>query len=126
MKLFSYGKDGGLESHVWGFWLIEIKWLFSIAVLIFEDGSRDAYHSHAFNSVSWLLSGKLWENFRDGSGIEYTPSYWPIITTRDTTHLVESDGRSVVLTFRGPWSDTWHEYVDEHHVVLGHGRRVVG
>mgnify|MGYP001575993171 CR=1 FL=1 len=58
MKLFYYGKDGGPESHVWGFWLIEAKSLFSIVLLRFENGTREAYHSHAFNSLSWVLRGR--------------------------------------------------------------------
>ena len=35
MKLFQISKDGGAESTVWGLFLIEIKSLFSIALLCF-------------------------------------------------------------------------------------------
>ena len=71
MKLFSYGKDGGEESTVWGYWLCEFKSLFSVALLCFEDGSREAYHDHAFNSISWVLSGKLTESIVDKKGVMY-------------------------------------------------------
>lgn len=111
MKLFSYGKDGGPDSTVWGFWLIEIKSLFSVALLCFEDGSREAYHSHAFNSVSWLLRGSLEENMLEGDFLVHLPSILPIITRRKVFHKVSSVGRSWVLTFRGPWSPTWKEYL---------------
>ena len=49
MKLFKYMKDGGPESTVWGYFLIEIKSLFTIVLLHFKNGSREAYHNHAFN-----------------------------------------------------------------------------
>jgi hypothetical protein len=109
MKFLSYGKDGGPDSTVWGYWLVEIKSLFSIALLCFENGSRDAYHDHAFNSVSWLLSGNLYEEELDNSASTYLPSVWPIVTPRNCFHRVTSRGRSWVLTFRGPWSEQWHE-----------------
>ena len=42
MRLFFYGKDGGQYSTVWGYWLIEIKSLFSVVLLRFEGDSREA------------------------------------------------------------------------------------
>lgn len=124
MRLFYRGKDGGVESHVWGYWLIELKSLFSIALLRFEDGSRDAFHSHAFNSISWVLSGSLDEEFRDGKGHPLVPSIWPVFTYRDTYHKVTSHGRTWVLTFRGPWARTWKESTpDGIETTLTHGRR---
>lgn len=64
MKFLETTKDGGAESTVWAHWLIEIKGLFSVALLRFEDGTRDAFHSHAFNCVSWVLRGCLVEQHK--------------------------------------------------------------
>lgn len=137
MKFLETSKDGGPESHVWAHWLIEIKGLFSIALLRFENGSRDAYHSHAFNSVSWLLSGELREHHHPDSGSckgpngiffeLHWPSLWPVITKRSTYHMVCSTGTSWVLTFRGPWSKTWKEFDQKTGklVELTHGRGIV-
>lgn len=127
MKLFSYGKDGGPESTVWGYWLIEVKSLFSIALLCFEDGSRDAYHSHAFHSLSWLLKGWLVEHrIYEPNTTTYRPSLWPIWTSKSNMHKVRSMGRSWVLTFRGPWASTWQERgPDRKLTTLAHGRKVV-
>jgi hypothetical protein len=122
MKLFYKGKDGGAESSVTGWWLIEWKRLFSVALLKFEGASREAYHDHAFNSISWLLSGMLYEDFRDGKGHPYLPSIVPIITRRNTFHKVGSMGTSWVLTFRGPWTETWHENVNGEDITLSSGR----
>lgn len=129
MKLLSKGKDGGPESKVWGYWLIESKLLGSIALLRFEDGSREAYHDHAFNAISWLLSGELVEdNLNTMKQVNvYQPSLKPIITRKDTFHRVTSVGRSWAITFRGPWQNEWHEHipVDGTNLTLTHGRKVL-
>lgn len=137
MKLLEISKDGGPESHVWAYWLFEIKWLGSIVLLKFEDGSRDAFHSHAFNCISWVLGpGYLRENTLvngvDGRLLSryrnYLASLVPVITRKTTFHKVNSRGRTWVLSFRGPWAKTWKEYTpDTGEVVeLTSGRQVVG
>jgi hypothetical protein len=131
MRFFTYSKDGGPESKVGGYFLIEIKDLFTIVLLHFWPGSRDAYHTHAFNSVSWVLKGVL--NERHFCGPEHFVGQFhyagirPILTRRDTFHRVVSIGHSWVLTFRGPWVDTWKEYLPKLNkfVTLTHGRKIV-
>lgn len=137
MKFLQITKDGGAESTVWAHWLIEIKGLFSIALLRFEDGTRDAYHSHAFDCVSWVLRGVLLEDriefHANGSSHDvhlHEPSLRPIVTRRSTFHKVYSFGRTWVLTFRGPWSKTWREAVPDGvggyaERTLTHGRKQV-
>lgn len=111
MKLFSWGKDGGPKSKVRGFWFIEIKSLFSIVLLRFERGSRDAYHEHAFNCFSWVLKGALFERFYDRRSVRWhMPSWRPFVTRRTDFHKVNSYGRTWVLSFRGPWAKAWLEY----------------
>lgn len=126
MKLLYWGKDGGKDSAVSGFWPIEWKSLFSICLLRFSNGSRDAYHSHAFSSISWVLKGKLIEDLM-GEQKVYGPSLKPILTSRDTMHRVTSVGTTWVLSFRGPWTDTWTEFLPDQnkYVTLTHGRQVV-
>lgn len=110
MKIFHVGFDGGPKSPVTGYWLIELKKLFSIALLKFRDGSRDAYHSHAFNCVSWVLRGRLREEHLDGIILKHRPSFRPVITKRSTFHRVFSEGTTWVFTVRGPWAKRWSEY----------------
>lgn len=128
MKFLRYAKDGGPESTVTGYFLIEIKSLFSIVLLHFGPGSREAFHTHAFDAVSWLLSGGLREQHIEGQRTYYRPSLRPIFTARETFHKVYSWGDSWVLSFRGPWAPHWHEYLpsEERYVTLTHGRAVVG
>lgn len=52
-------KDGGPESPVDAYFLVELKGLFSIALLKFNKGCREAFHSHAFDAWTWFLSGDL-------------------------------------------------------------------
>lgn len=127
MKLFNYGKDGGPDSTVWGYWLCEFKSLFSIAILCFENGSREAYHSHAFNCVSFVLKGKLFEHMMNGDMNVYRAGLKPVFTYRGTFHKVVSKGRTWVLTFRGPWNKTWEEYLpkEDRFVTLTNGREIV-
>lgn len=133
VKVFETTKDGGAESTVWAHWLFEIKGLCSVVLLRFEDGSREAYHEHAFNCVSWVLRGRLVE-FVLPSDITcpdtvnvYPASLRPVVTLRSTFHKVVSDGRAWVLSFRGPWAKTWREYVpgENRFARLTHGRREV-
>jgi hypothetical protein len=130
MKFFKKMKDGGAESTVTGYWLIEIKCLFSIVLLKFEGRSREAFHTHAFNCWNWLIKGVLKETKIDGK-INYYSSkgstkFFKI--GRDDFHKVDSlMGTSWLLSFRGPWSDTWEEYLphNERFRILTHGRKEV-
>jgi hypothetical protein len=127
VKFFRKAKDGGPKSTVTGYWLAEIKSLFSIVLLKFEDGSRDEYHDHAFNSVNWILKGKVEEQFPGSyqlGTVEYSPSLKPVVTPRARMHRVVSKGTTWVLSFRGPWAETWKEYNPrtKEYTTLGHGR----
>ncbi len=128
MKILWNDKDGGPESNVWC-WGLESKRLGSVMLLRFGLGSREAYHTHAFNAVSWLLSGGLFEAMREGMGHNtYWPSIRPIRTLRSTHHRVFGlHSENWVLSFRGPWVDKWREYLPktDESVVLTHGRKVV-
>ena len=113
MKFLSKSKDGGPMSRVFAYWLMEVKWLCSIVLLNFRDGTRSAYHNHAFNAVSWVLKGRLTEYNMDGSIRNiFTPSLIPVYTSRENMHKVSSKNNSWVLSFRGPWASTWKEFVE--------------
>lgn len=125
MKVLKKLKDGGPESTVTGYFLIEIKSLFSIALLHFADGSREAYHSHAFHAISWILKGELKEEHLYKPNNYLLPSIWPVFTSRDTFHKVISNGDSWALTFRGPWKNIWQEYLKGNFINLTHGRKIL-
>lgn len=132
MKLFFKSKDGGAESTVTGYWLIEWKRLFSIVLLRFDGESREAFHTHAFNCISWVLKGCLREIFLKGRWgsctIPHRASWRPFVTRRSDFHKVSSiPGTTWVLSFRGPWARRWQEYLPDQQsfVTLESGRKIV-
>ena len=136
MKLFKKMKDGGDESSVTGYWLVEIKSLFSIVLLRFEGKTRSVFHSHAFNCFSWCVSGGLTEGQLKSYSSMYVkfisrePSLIPFVTKRTDCHMVEPSLLSKptwVLSFRGPWNKTWSEFNPQtrQYTKLGHGREII-
>lgn len=128
MRLFEKAMDGGAHSPVTGYYLLELKGLFSVVLLRFEEGVREEFHTHAFSALSWLLKGAL-DEYVYGETLPrtYRPSPRPFTTPRERNHRVWSWGTSWVLTFRGPWQPTWQEYHPGtgKATTLTHGRRVV-
>lgn len=125
MRILFKSKDGGGHSMVVGYWLFEAKKFCSIVLLRFDKGSREAFHTHAFNAVSWVLSGKLRERLMDGSEYMLTPSIKPIYTARDRFHRVFGETeKTYVLSFRGPWKKVWKEYLptENKEIKLTNGR----
>jgi hypothetical protein len=111
MRLFEKSHDGGTESGVTGYFLVEIKPLFSVVLLRFSKGTREAYHSHAFHAVT------MWRKFFRGGMVKYTG--------RNTFHKVEALETTWAISFRGPWLDRWHEDRQRKLVTLTHGRNIV-
>lgn len=126
MKLFKKMKDGGPESTVTGYWLIESKKYCSIVLLKFDGRSREAFHTHAFNAWSWILpfGMGLTEYFPDGTCKFLKPDSF-VYTPRESMHKVDSSGVNWILSFRGPWLDTWYEINENGHQTLTHGRKVI-
>jgi len=110
MKLFYKGTDGGDKSNVTGYWLIEAKSLFSIVLLRFGKGSRENFHSHAFNAVTWFIKGEVDELHMDGRILRWNPSFKPKLTPKNCYHNVYAREVTWALSFRGPWDKTWKEY----------------
>lgn len=125
-RLFYKKFDGGKTSGVTGSFLIEWKPLFSIGLLHFKKGSRENYHSHAFNALSWFVKGRVTEEKLDGSKKDFSASIIPKFTPRTNCHRVISHGDTWCFTLRGPWNDTWSEFTpDGKEIVLTHGRKIV-
>ena len=119
--------DGGKDSGVTGYWLIEWKPVFSIVLLKFNKGTRDAYQEHAFNAWTFWLKGKVKEEFQDGSEpMIWTPSFKPKYTPRENFHRINALETSWALCFRGRWKKTWKEELHGDVYTLTHGREKVG
>jgi hypothetical protein len=123
-KIFYKKFDGGKESGVTGYFLIEWKPVFSIGLLHFKEGSREAYHNHAFSAITWFLKGRVTEEKLDGTKKDFSASIIPKYTPYTCFHKVIAHVDTWALTFRGPWFNTWHEYrpKENRFVTLTHGR----
>lgn len=128
MKFLSWGKDGGPESPVDGFYIVEIKPLFSIVLLKFNVGVREAFHSHAFNAITLWWKGWVSEEIQI-SRSHTLQRCWLAgdikYTSRKHMHRIEALSPAYALSFRGPWVDTWQEFKDGKYITLTHGRKVV-
>lgn len=125
MKFFSKAKDGGPDSPVDAFFLFEIKPIGSIAILRFNQGAREAFHTHAFNALTWFICGDMVEETIDGSFKPYRRSLLPKFTPRVNNHRVRVYKTSWCLTIRGPWRNTWTEDTEKETLILTHGRKVL-
>ena len=123
MKFFSIGKDGGPESNVTGFFLVEIKSLFSVVFLKFAKGTRESFHSHAFNALTLWLNGQVCEEYPDGKGRPWFPGDLKF-TPRHLMHRVRAYVDSYAVSIRGPWDPTWQEFnsTTQETTTLGQGR----
>lgn len=127
MRFFEVAKDGGPDSHVTGFFLIEIKSLFSVVILKFAKGTREAFHSHAFNALTlWLSPAYVCEEFPYADFRFWHDFTWKY-TPRDLMHRVRALVDSYAISFRGPWKKTWQEYLTNtgNTVTLTNGRKLV-
>lgn len=130
MKLFKKGHDGGPDSGVTGYWLIEWKSVFSIVLLHFSPGSREAYHSHAFSAVTLWLRGRIREESLAGSSpisgmgppLVYRPGQFKY-TPRNKFHRIIAGPKGAwALSIRGRWRGNWQEYKNERLINLSNGR----
>ena len=89
-------------------------------------GARESFHSHAFNAVTWWLTGSVMEIVYGDRNYRFKPSWIPKITKRDRVHRVYAHETTWALTFRGPWSDTWFEIdKNKNKTTLTHGRKIL-
>lgn len=124
MRFLNKSHDGGKDSGVTGYFLIEIKSLFSIVLLKFNKGTREAYHNHAFNALTFWLKGNVLEHKLDGQTLEWKSGNVKY-TPRDNFHKVEALSETWALCLRGPWKDQWNESRNNKLITLTHGRKEV-
>lgn len=125
MKLLQSAPDGGKSSGVTAYFLFESKRFGSVALLRFNKGTREAYHSHAFNALTWWLRGRVTEHHTANKPRQWSPSLWPKLTRRSCFHKIEAHQTTWALTIRGPWVDYWNELRSGKLVRLTHGRKEV-
>lgn len=128
MRFLLSRHDGGPDSGVTGFWLLEWKAGFSVVLLRFRPGSRrTVFHSHAFGALTWWLWGAAEEHHADGRVLSWRPSLLPKWTPRSTCHRIVPRRTTWALSLRGPWRRTWTEVSSDRAKIttLTNGRKVL-
>lgn len=130
MRVFEKCKDGGKDSPVDAYFLFEIKKFMSIALLKFNKGGRENYHSHAFHALTWFICGDMKEERITENGVvtkKYKRSFIPKFTSRENLHRVSANKDSYAFTIRFNWKDSWIEYNEKKNqtITLINGRKVV-
>ena len=125
-RFFYIKPDGGAKSGVTAYFLVEWKVAFSIGILKFNPGSREAFHSHAFNGLTFWLKGHVTEVLYPSAATQdFKPSLRPKFTPKTNVHKVIAHKTTYALVFRGPWENVWHEIRGGRRVNLTHGRQEV-
>lgn len=125
IKLLQRAPDGGADSPVTAYFLLEWKHVCSIALLRFNKGGREAFHTHAFDALTWFLVGAMKEEDIDGTLHTYKRGLWPKLTRKEKNHRVSATETSWCITLRGPWDKTWTEHLDGVRTTFTWGRKVV-
>jgi hypothetical protein len=124
MRILQKTKDGGPDSSVDAYFLIELKGWFSIALLKFNAGQRKAFHTHAFNAWTWFIKGDLLEfTYPSMDYRRYKRSWLPKVTKKSHNHRVRAKVDSWAFTIRGPWDETWTEDENGVTTTFTHGRK---
>ena len=106
-RLFYVKPDGGKDSGVTAYFLIEWKVLFSIGFLHFKKGSKRVYYNREFGALSWWLKGEVTEKKIDNTYRKYKPSLKPKYTSRNDFHKIFAHTTAWCFTLRGPWNNLW-------------------
>lgn len=107
-----------------GWWIIEIKWLFSIVILQFTPGCRENFHTQPFNSLTWWMSEA--EEHTPNSKKSLKPGWIPTYTPRDKLHRINTETTTWAISIRGKWVDTLKEYNENTKTTIeySHHRKI--
>lgn len=102
------------EGHVDQYILFENKYLFSIIFYRWATIDQIRFHTHAFNSIAFLLKGWYWEKVIF-NGIEMTNfvnvPLVPRLINKGYCHAIENaKPGTMTMVLVGPWCQNWYEY----------------
>lgn len=110
--------------------VFEHKRLFSIWIYEWEDvQDQMRYHTHAFNSIAFLLKGRYSQRrlTKDGTTVlDAITSRKPRFLPRNYCHkIVGAEKGTKSIVFAGPWSPYWAEFFEDtdYWVVYSWGRK---
>ena len=131
MKLFSKKRIELGEGHIVQYTIFEHKKIGGIWIYNWKSIEQNRFHTHAFGSYAFLLSGEYTEEIiRDGEIQKRTVNQWlkPKHLPKNYTHrILEAKPNTWTMVFFGKWIPYWWEYFHDTKtwVKYGWGRKVL-
>lgn len=131
MKFLSKKRVELGEGHIIQYTIFESKDFGGIWIYNWKTIEQNRFHTHAFSSYAFLLSGYyLEEVIQDGKKRKKVVDQWmkPRHLPKNYCHRILSAAPGTwTIVFFGPWSQNWWEYFSESKVWVkyGWGRKVV-
>ena len=119
------------EGHIIQYTLFEHKKIGGIWIYNWKTIEQNRFHTHAFSSYAFLLSGEYLEEVITENGVEKrTVNQWmkPRYLPQNYTHrILEAKPNTWTIVFFSKWIDHWYEYFGDTKtwVKYGWGRRVL-
>jgi len=105
------------KGHIIQFTFFESKYIGGIWLYNWKTIEQNRFHSHAFNSLCFLLRGSYQEEVLIGDKKELrTVNQWlkPRFLPRNYTHrILEAEPNTWTIVFFGRWQKTWKEYFED-------------
>jgi len=120
-KVFQLG-----QGQVTRYTLMEFRHFFSVYFHHIDTQAQDRFHTHAFNSYAWVLSGGYTDVTRDGIKHEYRAGDLRYIPREFNHKLTKALPDTLTLLVTGPYAGIWTEELDngtllvltQHHKIL--------
>jgi hypothetical protein len=105
------------EGHIIQYTLFESKYIGGIWLYNWKTIEQNRFHTHAFNSLAFLLKGYYKEEIITNKGVETRiVNQWlkPRFLPKNYCHrILEAAPKTWTIVFFGKWGKNWWEYFDD-------------
>jgi hypothetical protein len=120
--------EGSVTQHI----VFEHKKFLSLIFYRWNTTNQVRFHTHAFGSVAFLLSGWYWENVIFGKTTMrnfVNVPLWPRVIPRNYCHAIDhAKPGTLTMVIAGPWQKNWYEFFPDTETWVKYewGRNKVG
>lgn len=113
------------EGHIIQYTIFENKYFGGIWIYNWKTILQNRFHTHAFSSTAFLLSGSYTEEvIENGKIIEREVNQWlkPRKLPKNYCHrILSARPNTWTVVFFGKWSDNWWEYFNDTKTWVKYG-----
>lgn len=119
------------DGHIIQYTLFESKYIGGIWLYNWKTIKQNRFHTHAFNSIAFLLSGKYTEEVIENGQIKFKVVHQQFkarFLPKNYCHrILKADPNTWTIVFFGRWIPYWWEYFEDTKtwVKYGWGRKVI-